>query len=136
MIINKNGDNYFIKLLDFGIAITSYASRLTKTGNFMGSENYVSPEQIKENKSVAPSLKSDIFSLGIVFNELLTMKKPEDITYRIMNNLAIDDFFSTDANLPESLLDLIKAMLQKYPAKRPDSQTVLQKLTEIYTATV
>jgi len=58
-----------VKLLDFGIALTSNASHLTLTGYLLGSLSYMSPEQVKG--SVATG-RSDIYSVGVTLYELLT----------------------------------------------------------------
>ena len=60
-----------VKLLDFGLAHISQ-STLTATGQVMGSPHYMSPEQILGRK---PDPRSDIFSLGSLFYELLTGQK-------------------------------------------------------------
>lgn len=60
-----------VKLLDFGLAHISQ-STLTATGQVMGSPHYMSPEQILGKR---PDPRSDIFSLGALFYELLTGEK-------------------------------------------------------------
>ncbi len=63
-----------VKLLDFGLAHISQ-STLTATGQVMGSPHYMSPEQILGRKA---DPRSDIFSLGALFYEILTGEKPFD----------------------------------------------------------
>ena len=61
-----------VKILDFGL-VHEDSSDMTKTGHVMGTPNYMSPEQV-QGLPIDP--RSDIFSLGAVFYELLTRKKP------------------------------------------------------------
>jgi serine/threonine-protein kinase len=68
MILN-NGE---VKVADFGIARV-IASSKTQTGVIMGTPSYMSPEQIAGQKVDGTS---DLFSLGVVFFELLTGEKP------------------------------------------------------------
>jgi serine/threonine-protein kinase len=67
-------DDGQVKLLDFGLAHIAQ-STLTATGQVMGTPHYMSPEQILGKK---PDARSDIFSLGALFYELLTGGKPFD----------------------------------------------------------
>ena len=62
-----------VKITDFGIAIALSATSLTQTNSILGSVHYLSPEQARGGMATK---KSDIYSLGIVFYELLTGKLP------------------------------------------------------------
>lgn len=64
-----------VKLLDFGLAKTITASR--NTSSLAGTPHYVAPERIR-GEPATPS--SDIYSLGVLFYELLTGKVPWDGT--------------------------------------------------------
>ena len=63
-----------VKILDFGLARLA-SSEMTKTGTVMGTPHYMSPEQVRGQKADA---RSDVFSLGAVFYEVLTHQRPFD----------------------------------------------------------
>jgi eukaryotic-like serine/threonine-protein kinase len=69
VMLLKNGN---VKVTDFGIAKAISSSR-TKTGVILGTPNYMSPEQIMGQK-IDP--RSDIFSLGVLFYQLITGELP------------------------------------------------------------
>lgn len=69
IMLLKNGT---VKVMDFGIAKAVSTSR-TKTGVILGTPNYMSPEQIMGHTMDA---RSDIFSLGVLFFQLLTGQLP------------------------------------------------------------
>ncbi|HET6208527.1 MAG TPA: serine/threonine-protein kinase [Terracidiphilus sp.] len=66
-------DGGFVKLLDFGIAITGHGSDLTRAGYLLGSLNYMSPEQVGGSKATS---RSDLYSVGVTLYELLTGELP------------------------------------------------------------
>lgn len=65
-------ENGLVKVTDFGIARATASSK-TRTGIIKGTPYYMSPEQTKGMKLDGPS---DIFSLGVVFYQLLTGRLP------------------------------------------------------------
>jgi tetratricopeptide (TPR) repeat protein len=62
-----------ITVMDFGIARSTAPGGMTHTGALVGTPEYMSPEQAKGEKLDA---RSDIFSVGIIFYELLTGDTP------------------------------------------------------------
>ena len=76
-----------VKLMDFGIAKIQRITSMTQTGMFMGSPSYMSPEQVRGRDI---DHRSDIYSMGVLFYELITGKLPftgtstADIAMRIL----------------------------------------------------
>src|SRR5581483_4460383 len=78
-LVDAGGGELFVKLLDFGIAKASEAGAgtaagNTRTGAFMGSPYYMSPEQVVGAKDI--DFRSDLWSLGVVVYEALAGAKP------------------------------------------------------------
>jgi eukaryotic-like serine/threonine-protein kinase len=71
--IMREGKSGRILVMDFGLAKTLEGERMTQTGAMVGTMEYMSPEQ-----ALAGNLdqRSDIFSLGLIFYELLTGATP------------------------------------------------------------
>jgi serine/threonine-protein kinase len=72
---NEDGDE-IVKLLDFGIIkdIGGIIGEGTKTGEFMGSPHYMSPQQIQSAKTL--DARSDLWSMGVVLYRMLTGALP------------------------------------------------------------
>jgi serine/threonine protein kinase/tetratricopeptide (TPR) repeat protein len=113
--ISKSGQ---VKILDFGL-VHEASSDMTKTGHVMGTPNYMSPEQV-QGLRVDP--RSDIFSLGAVFYELLTRKKPfsADSIHATMFKVVQGDREALDryTHLPKPLIATIDQALDPNPDAR------------------
>src|SRR5258707_15861757 len=70
IMLDANGRAY---VMDFGIARSAYLPGMTQTGALIGTPEYMSPEQARGEKL---DERSDIFSLGVIFYEILTGKSP------------------------------------------------------------
>lgn len=82
MLVEKDGDLSFVKIVDFGIAKMlpqegEQAHRLTQTGDIFGSPMYMSPEQCM-GRNV--DVRSDVYALGCVLYECLSGKPPHSST--------------------------------------------------------
>ena len=73
-ILLDENDN--VKVMDFGIARMTEGPGLTMTGSQMGTLVYMSPEQVRDSKHVDE--RTDIYSLGVSFYEMLTGVPPYD----------------------------------------------------------
>jgi predicted Ser/Thr protein kinase len=110
-----------VKVADFGIArIMDGSSTRTKTGDILGSPLYMSPEQIKGEQV---SGKSDIFSIGVTFYQLLTGELPfkgdnlANLSYQIVQ-CKYKPVQEIRQDLPESARRIITKALQKNPENR------------------
>lgn len=112
-----------VKIMDFGLARLG-ASEMTATGTVMGTPNYMSPEQVRGEKADA---RSDIFSLGAVFYELLTAHKAfdADSIHAVLFQVLEHDpqpVRNWVADIPEILVEVVRRALEKDPARRfPDA---------------
>jgi serine/threonine-protein kinase len=129
MLLDEGGR---IKLLDFGISrITDIADGLTRPGESIGTPHYMSPEQIRGE---ACDIRSDLYSLGVVFFELISGRRPfenESVTAIQIAHLSSEppSLLSLDPSLPPGC----DAMVQKLLSKRPEDryQNTAELLTDL-----
>jgi len=109
-----------VKITDFGIAKIASSANLTSTGQFLGTPNYMAPEQIK---GAPVDGRSDIFSLGIVLYECLTRKKPfggdslTTISYRIVHE-PFPRLRDVNSSIPVEFEEIVQRCLEKNPSNR------------------
>ncbi|MBK9966713.1 MAG: protein kinase [Holophagales bacterium] len=104
------------KVTDFGIGkLLTGDTDLTSTGQMVGSPAYMSPEQIRGDKL---DVSSDIFSLGVVLYQTLTLKKPfpadtlTTLVYQILHNQPDDPLVHND-ELPPEITQIALKCLEK-----------------------
>jgi tetratricopeptide (TPR) repeat protein len=108
-----------VKIMDFGLARVN-TSEMTRTGMIMGTPNYMSPEQVRGERADA---RSDVFSLGAVFYELLAGRKAfhADSMHTILFKVLEEHPEPVDRivpDLPTPFIRLLDRALQKDPALR------------------
>ena len=129
-----------VKIIDFGISKFPRAadeSNATRFGTFWGSPDYASPEQTRGDPAI--DRRSDLFSLGVIYYELLTGKKPfagENVGQRQQSILNREPIPPAEANpaFPAAAAPIIERALQKDVADR--YQSALEMLKEIRQAAV
>lgn len=122
-----------LKITDFGIALAQRdaASKLTGTGQFVGTPGYLSPEVCLGH---AIDARSDIFALGIVFFEMLSGRLPfTDVSPLGMMlevvQSSIPDIRTINAAVPAELVAILERMLEKDPSRRyPDCEALIADL--------
>jgi tetratricopeptide (TPR) repeat protein len=108
-----------VKIMDFGLARLG-ASEMTATGTVMGTPNYMSPEQVRGEKADA---RSDIFSLGAVFYELLTARKAFDadsihaVLFQVLDHDP-EPVRTFAPDVPEILVEVVHRALEKDVVRR------------------
>ena len=113
-----------VKITDFGIARVGDQVPLTKTGQVMGTVQYLAPEQAT-GKSSTPA--TDLYSLGVVAYEALAGKRP--FTGENQMAIAMAHINEMPPALPETIdprvQNLVLSCLAKKPSQRPESATSL-----------
>ncbi|MFE7664847.1 serine/threonine-protein kinase [Streptomyces celluloflavus] len=119
------GDDGRVVLTDFGIAVASGTSTLTKTGELVGSIDYLAPERVKGG---TPGPASDLWALGATLYQAVEGRPP------FRKNTAVETAYAIAMDPLEpplkagSLAPLIEALLAKEPADRPTAEVVEQAL--------
>ncbi|HXB55356.1 MAG TPA: protein kinase [Vicinamibacteria bacterium] len=122
-----------VKVMDYGIARARRFEGLTVTGAFLGTPDYVAPETAEGKGADA---RSDLYSLGIVFYEILTGKKPfvGDTPFATLRKHVSEAPTPPSVvvpGLPRQLETIVLRLLQKDPGERyPGAEELLIELRE------
>lgn len=120
LLIARNGT---IKITDFGISQVSDLTRLTQSGDVIGTPAYMSPEQASGKKL---DERSDVFSAGVLLYELLSNKNPflaENPSVTLLNIIRCNTapIFEFNPAVPYKLEVTLDRLLTKDPADRVQS---------------
>ncbi len=124
--IDNNGR---VKILDFGLAHIDGKELSTSSQSTTGTIQYISPEQVKGEKVTA---RSDLFSLGVTFYQMLTGRLPftgeyeASIVYAIVNETPIAPS-KLRPTIPSSLEQIVLRLLNKDPLNRHQSAEALKQ---------
>ena len=115
-------DDGQIKITDFGIAMALNSTQLTQTNSVMGSVHYLPPEQASGKGC---TIKSDIYSMGIIFYELLSGSLPfrgdnaVEIALKHMRD-PLPSLRDENPAIPQSIENIIRKATAKNPKNRYD----------------
>ncbi|HTD17691.1 MAG TPA: serine/threonine-protein kinase, partial [Chthoniobacterales bacterium] len=131
MVRLKEGGSVTAKIIDLGLAKTADQSAseagISSPGAFAGTPEFASPEQFA---GIGVDIRSDLYSLGVTLWEMLTGRvafrgAPGEVMYQHQHApLPLEQI----KDVPQPLVILLEALLQKDPAKRPQSPAELQAL--------
>ena len=113
-------DDGMVKITDFGIAMAINASDLTQTNSVMGSVHYLPPEQASGKGS---TIKSDIYSLGIMMYEMLAGVMPfrgetaVEIAMKHLKN-PMPSIIKKNESVPQAVENIILKATAKNPKNR------------------
>ena len=126
--------NWNIKIIDFGISVTQIQGLILSQSQvfpIQGTEGYLSPEKkfaLQNNQSEAKYNleKSDVYSLGLTFYQLLTFKNIENLT-----NQDLINGINSVANYSKEIKTLLCSMLDQNPQTRPNFAQALGLMTQV-----
>lgn len=124
------------RIADFGLARAHDSKTLTATGTILGTPAYMAPDQIQESN---PGPQSDLYSLGVVFYEMIDGRTPFP-THDLMTLLTAHIMEAPPPlrrpDLPPALVDLIGRLLAKKPSQRPSAAALVEELATLLNTAV
>ncbi|MFG2295109.1 serine/threonine-protein kinase [Streptomyces sp. NPDC048603] len=116
-----------VLLTDFGIAAIEGDATITRTGELVGSIDYLAPERVTGG---APDPASDLWSLGATLYTAVEARSPFRRTSPISSLAAVVNDEPPAPQRAEALGPVITALLRKDPAKRPSAAEAERMLLE------
>lgn len=129
MLVDKDGDPDFVKVLDFGIAKvkveeTAEQPALTQIGTVFGTPEYMSPEQARGELVDA---RADLYTVGVILFEMLSGNSPfkdDDLVVVLTRHLTADPP-PLPSNIDPMIRELVLLLLKKNREERAQSAAEL-----------
>ncbi|MFB6549221.1 serine/threonine-protein kinase [Streptomyces sp. NPDC056405] len=121
------GDDGRVLLTDFGIAQIEGDSTITRTGEVVGSVDYLAPERVRGHD---PGPASDLWALGATLYTAVEGRSPFRRTSPLTTMQAVVEEEATETRYAGPLAPVISALLRKDPASRPDATETEHMLAE------
>ncbi len=132
LMLVMEDDELIVKVIDFGLAkagAASVADAADSIHGFVGTPHFASPEQMQEREL---DCRSDIYSLGVSMWFMLTGRVPfgGPLAQVMSEQLNARPPFETLTGVPPQVVALLRKMLAKDPADRPQSAAELRRVLE------
>ena len=131
LMLVEEDDEKVVKVIDFGLAKSTQrggesSGTLTVGGGFVGTPHFASPEQLEERDI---DIRSDIYSLGATLYYMLAGRPPYagSVAQIMSQHLYKPIPLAPLGGFPPCVVDLIRRMMEKDPAKRPQSPSDLRR---------
>jgi serine/threonine protein kinase len=140
IVVSRDGDQYKVKIIDFGIALPQEKGILPTripTAGVIGTPEYLAPEQVMPEKyylgapGEKPSYSADIYALGVVIYEMLTGMRPfsgngHEVALKHTWEIPVaPSKLRPELNIPEAVDRVVLKSLSKQPAERQKSIDLL-----------
>ncbi|WP_086561549.1 serine/threonine-protein kinase [Streptomyces africanus] len=116
-----------VLLTDFGIAQIEGDTTITRTGEVVGSVDYLAPERVRGHD---PGPSSDLWALGATLYTAVEGRSPFRRTTPLTTMQAVVEEEADQLQHADALTPVITALLRKDPATRPDASEAEQMLAE------